>query len=263
MKIGIFYKKEKVKDEKVVSSLKESLEERGAEVFVYRNAAEISEVERLLVLGGDGTVLRAARAIDGRKIPIVGINYGTLGFLTEFERGETEEAISLLVDANCEVLQRSMLKISLNGRDTHCLNEVVVKKESSPQKGNKIARLYVNIDGTRAGEFAADGIIVATPTGSTAYSLSAGGSILCPDCKSFLLTPICAFSLRSRPIVYSDESVLSFEFADSQPMAIYGDGKYLGELCGEELSVKKSEKRVYFLTRNKNGFFSRMTEKLG
>ena len=128
---------------------------------------------------------------------------------------------------------------------------------------SKIARITVYIDGSSAGDFAADGMIVSTPTGSTAYSLSAGGSILCPECSCFLLTPLCAFSLRSRPIVYSDASVLSFRLPQDQPMVIYGDGKYLGNANGKELTVRRSARAVTFLCKRENDFFRRLSEKLG
>ncbi len=263
MRVGIFYKKEKVNDESLIERLKERLNRLGSEAVVFRRAEDIDGVDRLLVLGGDGTILRAAHVVDGKNIPIVGVNYGTLGFLTEFERFEAFDAIDLLLDENCPIVQRSMLEVDLNGVKTHCLNEMVLQRESSHEAGNKIARLCVYLDGTPAGEFAADGVIVATPTGSTAYSLSAGGNILCPDCKTFLLTPICAFSLRSRPIVYSDDKVLTFDFVKKGKMVVYGDGKYLGELNGGKLTVRKSERSIYFLTRNENGFFRRLTEKIG
>ncbi len=263
MKVGIFYKTEKVKDERVIIELSVMLKARGSDVKVFCRADEIDGVDRLIVLGGDGTILRAAHAIDGRFIPIIGVNYGTLGFLTEFERGELSSVVDLVLNKDCSVLSRSMLEIDFNGTTTHCLNEMVIERETSPRFGSKIARLNVFLDGTPAGEFAADGVIVATPTGSTAYSLSAGGNIMCPDCKTFLLTPICAFSLRSRPIVYSDESELSFVFSEVQPMVVYGDGKFIGELRGGMLTVRKSKKCTYFLTGNKNGFFRRLTEKIG
>ncbi len=263
MKVGIFYKKEKVRNEALIEELKGLLSKGGNEAVVFARAEEIDGVDRLIVLGGDGTILRAAHALNGRKIPMVGVNYGTLGFLTEFERADVYSAVDLILDENCQTVSRSMLEIDWNGTKTHCLNEMVITRESSVRTGNKIARLSVTLDGTPAGDFVADGIIVATPTGSTAYSLSAGGNIMCPDCKTFLITPICAFSLRSRPIVYSDESVLSFQLNEPQPMVLYGDGKFLGEFHSGTLSVRKSDKSVYFLTRNKNGFFRRLTEKIG
>ncbi len=263
MKVGIFYKKEKVGDESVIERLACLIEDRGCSVRLFSRPEQIEGIDRLLVLGGDGTILRAAHAVDGRDIPIVGVNYGTLGFLTEYEKGDVFAAVDLILAENPTVLTRSMIEVTYGGRTTRCLNEMVVKRESSNRTSNQIARLCVKLDGTQAGEFVADGLIVATPTGSTAYSLSAGGNILCPDCKAFLLTPICSFSLRTRPIVYSDESVLSFEVPDGQPMVLYGDGKFLGEVKDGTVTVKKSDKFVQFLTRNKNGFFSRLTEKLG
>ena len=120
----------------------------------------------------------------------------------------------------------------------------------------------VMIDGSRAGSFTADGLIVATPTGSTAYSLSAGGSIMTPDCQTFLLTPISAFSLRSRPIAYPDHCTLSFDFSDEKLM-LFGDGVYLGQADGNtSLTVRRAERTVAFLTADPSGYFRRLTEKI-
>ena len=263
MKIGIFYKQEKVRDEEVPRRLQAAFGERGVQTAVFRSETEIGGVDRLLVLGGDGTVLRAARVAAEQEIPLVAVNYGTLGFLTEFERGETAEAVDLILDADARTVRRTMLEIGLDGKTTHCLNEMVLQREHAPGVNSKIARITVYIDGSSAGDFAADGMIVSTPTGSTAYSLSAGGSILCPECSCFLLTPLCAFSLRSRPIVYSDASVLSFRLPQDQPMVIYGDGKYLGNANGKELTVRRSARAVTFLCKRENDFFRRLSEKLG
>ncbi|MDE6274762.1 MAG: NAD(+)/NADH kinase, partial [Clostridiales bacterium] len=234
------------------------------EVRIFRSAEEISNIDRLAVLGGDGSVLRAARRAVEIGVPIVGINYGTLGFLTEFEKDETEEAAKLLLEKNVKIQQRTMLAVKLNGKVSHCLNEATLLRRVVQQDGNRIVKIAVEIDGQYAGDFTADGIIVATPTGSTAYSLSAGGSIMSPDCATFLLTPVCAFSLRSRPIAYPDGCTLSFRLeAGTVPLLLYGDGVYLGEVGEEDvLTVTKSDRAVSFLTRDKNGFFRRLTEKI-
>lgn len=264
MKIGIFYKQNKVQDEAIIATIVNELNRRGSEAVIFRDSTEINGVDRVLVLGGDGTVLHAAKSVSSNNVPVVGINFGTVGFLTEFERDELCGAIDLILDESCDTIESSMLEIKLNGKISHCLNEMILQRDTSSHANSQIAKISVLIDGSRAGEFNADGLIVATPTGSTAYSLSAGGSIMCPTCNTFILTPICAFSLKSRPIVYPDSSTISFDFTKSKSMLLYGDGKYLGEVHeGDCLTVKKSERRVIFLTKDRNDFFRRLAEKIG
>lgn len=262
MKIGIYFNEQQVARD-VAEELVKKVSCAGGDAFLYTDLAEIKGADRLIVLGGDGTILRAARACSRHQIPLVGVNYGHIGFLTEFERGEEEKAIALALDDRCTVLHRTMLEVELNGTKMDCLNELVLHHAVTDQGGNRISKIAVKIDGSAAGEFVADGLIVATPTGSTAYSLSAGGSIMTPDCATFLLTPVCAFSLRSRPVAYSDKSVLEFSVLESTPFMLYGDGMFFGKACaGEKITVRKSKRYASFLSMDKGGFFRRLTEKI-
>ncbi len=265
MKVGIFYKEKKVPDQTVVTELSEEISRRKNEAVIFRSPEEIAGVDRLIVLGGDGTILNAAHASSEQKIPLVGVNFGTRGFLTEFEREDYMQAVSLALDPACPVVRRSMLELDFNGVKTHCLNEMLLHRRVSGKPNAQIATFCVDIDGSDAGELRADGLIVCTPTGSTAYSLSAGGNILAPDCAAFLITPVCAFSLRSRPIAYSDSCTLSFRFTDRDcTLELYGDGKFIGEASANDtLTVRKSPRCTAFLTRDKNGFFRKITEKIG
>lgn len=265
MRVGIFYKEKKVRNNEVASELAEEISRRGNKAVIFRSAEEIDGVDRLIVLGGDGTILSAARVTSEKDIPVVGVNFGTRGFLTEFERNDCMQAVSLALDPDCITISRSMLEVELNGQKTHCLNEMLLHRRMSDHSGAQIATFFVDIDGSDAGELRADGLIVCTPTGSTAYSLSAGGNILAPDCAAFLITPVCAFSLRSRPIAYSDRCTLSFRFLKEEPkLELYGDGKFLGEVGAEDkIFVRKSPRSATFLTRDKHAFFRRITEKIG
>lgn len=260
---GIYYQSNKAECGEIVPQLLELFSGKGISARVFCNDDEFVGVDRLLVLGGDGTVLRAARFASQNGIPIVGVNYGTLGFLAEFERNELASAVELLADEHCDMIEHTMLEVSFQGKTFHFLNELLISCGVNRNE-SRIAKISAMIDGTEAGDFRADGLIVATPTGSTAYSLSAGGSIMAPDCKTFMLTPICAFSLRSRPIAYPDHCELTFSFTDGQPLALYGDGRFIGEVCpSDKLVVKRSDRTVTFLTRNRNGFYSRLTDKIG
>lgn len=261
MKIGIFYNQDQA-DVSVAQSLARAVEEKGHSAAIFSDLNEIGGVDRLLVLGGDGTILRVAKRASAQKIPIMGINFGRLGFLTEFERDECAAAVPLILDERCARLERSMLEVELNGRRFECLNELALLHPVSPGRENKVVTISVTIDGSHAGEFVADGLIVTTPTGSTAYSLSAGGSIMTPDCATFQLTPVCAFSMRSRPIAYSDKSELGFSLPQGA-LVLYGDGDYLGEAgASDKLIVRRSARRVTFLTRGLGEYFRRLTQKI-
>ena len=260
MKIGIYCHKNKVPENRV-RALEAMLAQAGVFARTFINADEICEVDRLIVLGGDGAMLRAARRASLLNIPLVGINYGTLGFLAEFERGEEEGAVKLALDPCCDCVERTMLQAEVSGNSFCCLNEIAFMRPISPDAEDGVIRIGVTVDGSPAGDFTADGLILATPTGSTAYSLSAGGSILTPECGALLLTPVNAFSLRSRPIVLSDKSELLFTFMSGA--IAHGDGEFLGELKrGDTVAVKKSSRHAVFLSEGKQDFFRRLTEKI-
>ncbi len=261
MKVGIFYNSDQA-DACVAEELASRIRKAGHGAAVFSVLDEIRVVDRLIALGGDGTMLRAAKRASAAGIPIVGVNFGKLGFLTEFEREEYAQAVSLVLDEHCARIERSMLEVQLNGRTFDCLNELALLHPVAPGKENKVVTISVTIDGSHAGEFVADGLIVATPTGSTAYSLSAGGSIMTPDCATFQLTPVCAFSMRSRPIAYSDKSELGFSLPQGA-LVLYGDGIYLGEAgASDRLIVRKSERSATFLTRGLSEYFRRLTQKI-
>lgn len=262
MNIGIYYNCEKV-DKKIVDKLVRKINAAGGNAVVFSEAERIGGVKRLLVLGGDGTMLHAARQTAALRIPLVGINYGHLGFLTEFERGDEEKALELVLDSDCPLLECTMLEVDFNKRKALCLNELSLLRGVGADCDNRAVKISVTIDGSAAGVFNADGLIVTTPTGSTAYSLSAGGSIMMPECGTFQLTPVCAFSLRSRPIAYPDRYELQFFLPKHCKVVLCGDGIYLGE-AGEcdEIKVRKAKSAALFLTRNKHDCFRRLTEKI-
>lgn len=262
MKIAVLHNERQV-DAETVRVWEEALRLAGSETAVFSCADDIEDADRLLVLGGDGTMLRAARRAAVLQLPLLGVNFGRLGFLTEFERGEMQETVRLVLSERPVVVERSMLQIAFNGQVTHCLNEFALLREVVAGQDNRVADISVALDGTQAAQFHADGIIVSTPTGSTAYSLSAGGSIVTPDCACFLLTPVCAFSMRSRPIIYPDRSTLSFFLPKGEELLLYGDGIYLGTVGERDVvTVTKSPRSATFITRDKNRYFRRLTEKI-
>ena len=262
MKIGIYYNSMQV-ERGIADSLADTVIGFGGQACVFSAIEEIPDCDRILVLGGDGTILRAAKRASELRIPLIGVNFGRLGFLTEYDREDAVKAAELVLRADCPLLERSMLEAEVNGVKHFCLNEIALLRGVSPAHENNAVNISVTIDGTRAGDFYADGLIVSTPTGSTAYSLSAGGSIMTPECNTFQLTPVCAFSLKSRPIAYPDRCELRFVLPKGNKLVLCGDGVSFGEVgSGDEIAVRKASRTASFLTKNKSEYFRRLTEKI-
>ena len=243
--------------------IKERLAEAGHSCKIVEDVADIEGLEVLFVLGGDGTILTVAAECAIHGVRIIGINYGHIGFLTEFEADRIEEAVDLVIGGNYKLQKRALLEISC-GENFLALNDVAIQRNTGAVNFSNTVSINAQIDGTTVDNFSADGIIVSTPTGSTAYSLSAGGSVLSPDLHAFSLTPICAHSLHSRPVVFSDESTVTISpVSCREPLVIIVDGKVVGKLpAGNKVTIKKSRYFAEFITRGKDDFFKKLLIKL-
>lgn len=263
MNIVIIYKKDKVKDPTVVPAIAAGFKRRGHAVRTTYSANELKDADCAVVLGGDGALLHVAVLAGQRRIKVLGVNFGTLGFLSEFEAAEAIKVVELVCGKH-NILSRSMLKITLDGKEYYALNEAVLQRDYSGSYKNQVAEIGVLINGKKANDYILDGIAVATPTGSTAYSLSAGGNILAPDVKAFILTPICSLHLSARPIIISEESRISFDLSRQRdPLRLYADGKEIGRVTKEsELCIEKAPWQVDFITRSKERFFEVLNKKL-
>ncbi len=265
MKAGIYYNiSHAAENRQYIDEIIESLTASGIKCRIAEEFCDLDGLDILVVLGGDGTILNVASECARRGVKILGINYGHLGFLTEFEREKIKEAVNLVCGNKFCTQKRSMLEICCGDKVYFALNELVIQRSTSGSGYSNTVNLRADIDGLTVDHFSADGLIIATPTGSTAYSLSAGGSILTPDLNAFIMTPICAHSLHSRPVVYSDKSTLKIIPLDyNTPINIIVDGKVMG-VIGENVTVtvKKSERFVEFITRDKNDFFKKLSIKL-
>ena len=187
-------------------------------------AALAEQSDLLLVMGGDGSILRAAQRSGGHLRPIFGLNIGSLGFLTCLPASDYQRAIQCIADKNYLLSQRSLLEVQASVEQKLsplALNDVVISRGTRSQ----LVRLSVSINKTPLTEYHADGLIIATPTGSTAYSLAAGGPILMPDSKAIVITPICPHVLSNRSLVVSDESEIDIEAAEDQEIFISIDGR--------------------------------------
>ena len=266
MKVGLIGNAIKREQEDAISHLQVFLTECGYAVTRFSSHLEISDVDVVVVLGGDGAILHAAVIAAQKAIKIIGINYGTLGFLTEYERDNTTKVLSLLqaLEKNeCKIVERSLLKATINGQTHYALNELAVQRHLDPLSAtsSQLMQVEVCLDG-ESDVIAGDGVLVCTPTGSTAFSLSAGGAIICPTTKVFMLTPICAFSMRSRPIVFSDEETVKIRIQRGTALALL-DGKAIEQMQeGEEVILEKAPFYAQFPVHSDSGFLSKIRNKL-
>lgn len=195
----------------------------------------------LITLGGDGTILTAAHAVGRSGVPVLGVKFGGLGFLAEVAAEEFFPAMERILRGEYSVHERMALEARVTGmpQPFFALNDVVVDKG----KQSRVVRLQVTINGDFLNTYIGDGVIIATPTGSTAYSLAAGGPIMTPEMHAMLITPICPHSLGARPVVVPETSVIVIEHVLGQePVTISADGQFIGQLGdGQHLEVRKAD----------------------
>lgn len=215
--------------------------------------------------GGDGTLLYCARLLAGKNIPILAVNLGDFGFITEISKHEWKEALGKFLAGRLEISRRIMLAAQVRRRGATAaefmsLNDAVVRTSGTP----KIIRLQVFVSGTYIGRYRADGVIVATPTGSTAYSMSAGGPILHPEMAALILIPICPFTLSNRPIVIPYDEQVEIVIEEKQRTDLFltvdgqesflllpGDRVVLGKTAEEALIIQSDQRNFYEVLRSK------------
>lgn len=226
-----------------------------------------ADVDALLTLGGDGTLLRGARFLQGRQAPILGVNLGRVGFLTSCAGTELESGLRQLAAGQYEAEARMTLEALALGRDGkerrrwRALNDVVLHKGGFA----RIVRMRVTVDGEFIGSYSADGIVVSTPTGSTAYSLSAGGPVVVPTVESIVLTPVSAHTLAIRPLVLPPSASLDIEAVDGpEELLVTVDGQVGTTFAsGETLTVRRADQPVLIVRLPDSTFFARLRLKLG
>ncbi len=213
--------------------------------------------DAVVVLGGDGTMLSAVHLFPG--IPLLGLNLGSLGYLASVEEAHFDDAIRALSDGRFIVSRRT----ALNVRGVRALNDVVVSRGVS---GHAI-RLNFSVDGERVTRFVADGLVIATPTGSTAYSLAAGGPVLMPTSQSVVVTPVCPHALSSRPLVLKDSARMEVSAeirGDGDCPAVFADGRPIGVVAdGDALTIEKSADTVPLIELDGVNQYEILTRKLG
>lgn len=224
------------------------------------------DVACAVVLGGDGTLIRVAGRLSEKKIPVFGINLGTLGFLAGAECAEVERVLEALLAGEYRVEERMMLEASVKGNVFGtALNDVVITRNGF----SRIISVGIFVNGKPVCNYRGDGVIVATPTGSTGYNLSAGGPVVAPTTELFLITPICPHSLSARSILLSGEDELHLVVREEkktqdEEAIITLDGQRAKDLAAEDkIVIRKSEKKAYFIQLNDHSFFDALHRKLG
>ena len=224
-----------------------------------------NEAQMVLVIGGDGTMLRAARTVYSKEIPILGINQGYLGFLTEVEVEHLDKAIAQLLSGNYQVERRMMLNAAVY-RDGVCIADVNALNDMVVTKGalSRIIRTELYLDEELVEQHYGDGLIFSTPTGSTGYSLSAGGPIVYPSIDVCIMAPICSHSLISRPVIFSPEHTLTVRMESvSTPAMLTVDGQNGVELQqGDLIHIRKAEHDTCLLVLEQRNFFAVLQGKL-
>jgi NAD+ kinase len=237
----------------------------GCSVAVVNEDRLASEVDLILVLGGDGTMIATARMLDNARVPVIGVNYGGLGYLAEFPIEEMMPALEAILAGQYEVQPRLMLSVELRRGDevvtrNRVLNDVVINKSALA----RIIEIEAYLNNQFVNLFRADGLIVATPTGSTAYNLSAGGPIIFPSMNAIVITPICPFTLSNRPIVVPDDSVIEVRLiTEKEEVALTLDGQVGFDLQSRDRVVIRKSNTAFNLVQPPNrNYFEVLRNKL-
>lgn len=276
MKIGIVAHPHKDEAPGALREVRAALEGRGFETILDEGTAGLvgeSGVERfwdgvdlVISLGGDGTLLETVHRMGGCEAPVAGVNIGTLGFLTTCTNDEIEALADVLERGEQKIVQRAVLKVRMEEdgggeREFLGLNEVVLMRGET----GRLVSLEARVDGELLNRYRADGLIVATPTGSTAYSLAAGGPLIGPRAGVFVLTPVCPHSLSNRSLVLGDDSVIEILPAGESDESIMFtvDGREVLRLAPDSVvRVEKGEKPFCLIRMPNHSFYETLRKKL-
>ena len=228
------------------------------------------DIECVLVLGGDGTLLQAARELLQRHIPLLGINLGTLGFLTSAEKSELPKCLDSVLDDSCSIDERMMLEgVAYHGSEkiqmNIALNDVIIARAGF----SRLVELKIYVNGELLSIYNEDGIIVSTPTGSTGYSLSAGGPIIFPQTDVIVITPICPHSLQARSLVVSGEDRIMIEIGrrrktQKEEAMVTFDGRSAQELeTGDRIEIYKAQETTQLIRLKGRSFYQVLQNKIG
>jgi len=239
---------------------------KARNVIASVNAADAVKADIAVIVGGDGTLLAAARQLGDRQVPILAINFGGLGFLTEVTMEEMHSALESVLAGDFAIEERMMIDVVFSRGNKEiaahrALNDVVINRGTL----SRLVELEARVDGDAVSLFRCDGLIVATPTGSTAYNLSAGGPIIFPTMRAMVLTPICSHTLTNRPIVFSSDVQIEITLRSSQEGEAYAtvDGQVGAKMQpGDLLTIVKSKVAVKLIAPADKNYFDVLRGKL-
>jgi NAD+ kinase len=277
-RVGITSKPNKPEVREIVPPMMTWLGERGVEVLIDRETAAslggavagiprpqlAAAVDLVIVLGGDGTFLATARALEGRPVPVLAVNLGGLGFLTVVTRDEIYPALEAALEGRVRTesrvqIEASVIRNGLQVCSSVALNDVVLNKGA-------IARVLdfdVRADEQFISTYKADGLIISTPTGSTAYSLAAGGPVVAPDVGAFIITPICAHTLTNRPIVLRDNVTIEVAVKTDESVYVTVDGQEAIEVyAGDRVRMRKAGSTVEVIHALDKSYYDILRQKL-
>lgn len=270
MRVGVFTNLHKDTDLSVTRALIRALGQNGVDVVLYEDLCGLVDgdesfsdrkkcrLDFIVSVGGDGTILRIAKYCARHAIPIIGVNLGHVGFLAEVEPSKIDEFVNKLINGEYSFEERSLLSVRVDNNEFSALNDVVLMRSVN----GKMADVGVSVGSEFLDEYFCDGFIVSTPTGSTAYSLSAGGPILSPSVNAFVLTPINSHSLHSRPVVASDRDVITLHPINGA-FSLTVDGVLVRRFEGGcDITIRKSDKPLLYVRVGRSGFYGKLLTKL-
>jgi NAD+ kinase len=264
-RVGLIGNSEKAACANIVRKAARLIARAGRKAVVKPDTAALArEVDLLLVFGGDGTMLRAARDIAGSATPLLGINIGGLGFLTAVPSDELPRALNRVWNGEFRYESRALLEVSghCNGQPVceMALNDIVVGRGAV----SRLIGLDVSVDGELVTHYRCDGLIISSPTGSTAYSLSAGGAVVFPTAEVFVLTPICPHTLSNRSIILPLASIIRVKAISPAPATMLSvDGQVVAELdAGDEVTIRRSRRAVRLMHLADSSFLETLRRKL-
>lgn len=252
----------------LTNEVKSIIEEVGASAIVSVDEDGVynipEDIECVITLGGDGTLIRATRDLHIYDIPFIGVNLGTLGYLTEIERENLRGDIFQLVHGETYIEERMMIRGQMGNSSEVALNDIVVTREGSLRS----IRFQIYVNGAYLHSYKADGMIISTPTGSTGYSMSAGGPIVEPTASLFIVSPICSHSLNSRSIVLSSDDVIEIVLGGGRDSSIetasvsFDGATTVPISTGDRVKITKADKRMKLLKLSRISFLETLSKKM-
>lgn len=273
MHIALFPNTAKKNSKDIAINIREYLNAQGVSVVTQDEEAEVigaiplssvdpAMIDFIISLGGDGTILRQMHRHPQLTAPIVGINLGSLGFLADIPVSDIYPSLQDLLHGNFRIQERIMIQgQSIHNDISFAVNEIVIHRAQNPG----LIDIGIHVDGIYLNTFSADGLILSTPSGSTAYSLAAGGPILTPELDAFVLTPICPHTISNRPIVLMSNQVIQVQYlSEYAPVEVVFDGfSRFMMATGEVLKVSLSPRKFSLVCLRKHDYFSTLRTKLG